>query len=306
MILPKTTAVVVTYHSADTIGACLDGLKPAHHAGLLEAVVVDNDSQDETAEIVRRDHGWAQLVETGQNLGYGRGCNRGLAVADTPYVLFMNPDVTLSEGSLRAMLGFIQAHPQVGMTAPAIERERGGLQDAGPLPTPASILRAAAGVTAARDARRLIEPGSPAFQSPWLCGAIMLCRKAAVDRIAGFDPRFFLYFEETDLCLRLARAGYELWAVGEAVATHAGNSSARKVDPELEDGDCLSEHFYRSRYYYLVKHHGWLAATVAEFGELLLGGVRDVARRLRGKGNRSVLRQRLQGPAFCLPKRVVP
>jgi hypothetical protein len=94
-----------------------------------------------------------------------------------------------------------------------------------------------------------------------------------------------------------------VWAVGTAVAEHASNASARKVDPHLPDGGCLSEHFYRSRYYYLVKHHGWVSATLFEIAELGVKAARDGTRWLlrRRPGE---LADRLRGPVLRLPGEV--
>src|SRR5262249_51190755 len=93
---PRVTAILVTYRSAADVGAALDALKPAHAAGAIDVIVVDNRSTDDTVAIVRRDHPWATLVESPVNLGYGRGLNVGLSRAATEYVLFMNPDAVIA------------------------------------------------------------------------------------------------------------------------------------------------------------------------------------------------------------------
>lgn len=298
----RITTIIVTYRSEDTIGDCLAAQRPAHDAGLLDAVVVENDSGDRTPEIVRRDHPWATLVETGANLGYGRGCNAGLPHVQTEYLAFMNSDVAFGVDAVRALLDFMDAHPAAGICGPAIERAAGDYQTIVPLPTPGRLVREALGRRG--PAPQPILPDSAPQRTDWVCGALLICRTALVQRLGGFDPRFFLYFEETDLCVRAAAAGAELWAVGSAVAHHASNASARKVDPSLADGGCLSEHFYRSRYYYLAKHHGWLPATLAEVTELVVKGARDVARRLTGRVRPSELAARLRGPVLRFPARV--
>ena len=131
-----------------------------------------------------------------------------------------------------------------------------------------------------------------------------MARKELLDRLGGFDPRFFLYFEETDLCRRAAAAGAELWAVGTAVARHASNSSARMVRPGLQDGGCLSEHYFRSRFYYLVKYHGWIAAALTDLAEVIFGGAYDLARIILRRPPKGDLRSRTSAPLLRLPQRV--
>ncbi len=302
----KTTAVIVTYNSDDTIAANLTAFKTAHDAGLISVIVVDNDSQDETATLVRRDFPWAQLIESRTNLGYGRGLNLGFDHVDTPYVIFMNPDAVLPCEALKVLLDFMEAHPQAGMIGPSILRRNGAYQEAGGLLKPSAILRSAAGFSGNPPHRKSIQPDAAPFETDWLCGALLFARTELIRKIGAFDPRFFLYFEETDLCVRVRAAGAQLWAVGQANAFHASNASARKVRPELETGGCLEEHFYASRFYYLWKHHGVLSALLAESGEVLLLGVRDAVRTVLRRGNRGeALRNRLKGPLFAVPKKVL-
>ena len=293
---PRITAVVVTYKSARVVGAALTSLRRSHERGLLECIVVDNLSTDETVEIVRREHPWAHLIPTGKNLGYGRGCNVGLAETTTPYVMFMNPDATIEPDHVERLRAFLEARPAVGMVAPALT---GGseLQIAGGLASPRTIMIQATGRRL--KSRRPIVPGQPAFQADWLCGALFMMRTDVVRRFGGFDPRFFLYFEETDLCRRVLKEGLELWAVGEAVAHHEGGASAVQEREGMFAG-CISEHYFRSRYYYLRKHWGLAVATVTELTEVALVAMRWVARRVAGRGA-SYLTSHLRRPILRLP-----
>jgi GT2 family glycosyltransferase len=184
----------------------------------------------------------------------------------------------------------------VGLVAPAIQ-EGEHVQEAGALTTPATILRQALGLRLRE--RRRIRPGEAPFATDWLCGALLLGRTGQLRELGGFDPRFFLYFEETDLCRRMLRRGLELWAVGEAVAVHEGGGSTARSRVDLVGG-CIPEHFFRSRYYYLVKHWSRLIAVPTELAELTVLGVRWVLRRLRGR-HVDDLRVRLRRPILRLP-----
>jgi GT2 family glycosyltransferase len=168
--------------------------------------------------------------------------------------------------------------------------------------TPWSLVASAAGIPRAATKKRPVRSGEAPFRTDWLCGAIMLVKSEAFRAVGGFDPRFFLYFEETDLCRRLYTAGWELWAVGAATATHLAGASARQVDAGLEVGTCLSDHYFRSRYYYLAKHYGRLAAAVSETGELVAKGSRDLLRAVLQKPAKHELKNRLKAPVLPGPR----
>lgn len=300
---PAVTVVIVTYESEDTIEAALAAGKAAYDSGLARYVVVDNDSTDGTVALVRERHPWVTLIENGTNVGFARGCNVGARDAPTPYVLLLNPDAAMELDATETLVKFMDEHPRAAITAPAVIRGNGEFQNAGGLPTPWRVLKAAAGFSAFPE-RTPIEPGSKPFQTDWVCGAVLMARQEVWHELDGFDPRFFLYFDETDLCRRVLDRGLEIWAVGKAVARHASNASARKVQPELSTGGCLVDHYYPSRFYYIVKHHGWLAGLVAEAGELALVASRDFIRKLVRGASKRGLSARLRAPIFRFPAKV--
>lgn len=260
---PNVTAVIVTYQSRETIGAALDALREAHDAGLADAVVVDNASTDGTADYVAEQYPWMTLTRSDENLGYGRGCNKGFEHVATEYVLVMNPDAIINAEALANLVQFMVQTPQAGLAGPAIIESEKSIQAAGLMTTPMTLFQVGMGRNVQYPDRSPIEPGGQPFRTNWICGAAMLIRSDLFRALDGFDPRFFLYFEETDLCRRATDHGAEIWAVGNAVARHIGGASAQSTG-ESTDASCISEHFYRSRFYYLVKHFGWVRAVTAE------------------------------------------
>lgn len=308
MATPPVTSVTVTYKSGPTIGPCLRAAHEAHQRGLLDCVVVDNASPDNTAQIVEREHPWVHLVRSPGNIGFGRGNNLGFESVKSPLLLLLNPDAQMDVESLQQMIRFFDEHPRAGIAGPAIVGDDGHLQSAGHLPSPFGLVRAASGIGASHPGRRPIEPGGAPFQTDWISGAVLMIRSELFRSLGGFDPRFFLYFEETDLCRRAGNHGAELWAVGQAIARHVGGASSAgenvrdsdapvrpaasgKPEPVRYDG-CIAEHYFASRYYYLVKHHGLVAAAATEIAEaailwakyarlLLLGRGRDCPPKLK-------------------------
>ena len=280
---PCVTVVIVAYNSRAVISHAIDSAKQSRDAGIVEeCLVIDNNSSDDTVEVIRRVHPWCTVIESGENLGFGRANNIGIRRARTPYVLLLNPDAALDTAALERLVAFLAAHPRAGAAAPAIRQSDGRWQFAGDLLRPRDVVLEAMGHSRALERRRTIRAGEPPFQTTWLCGAVALVRKSLLDAIGGFDPRYFLYFEETDLWRRALNAGWQLWAVGEAVAWHSQGGSAKADGRRLYQG-CIAEHFFRSRVEYLCAHFGWRKAAAAELVELALMAARAAAHAVRGR-----------------------
>lgn len=301
MAKPSTTVVSVTYNARKTIAALLDAIKPAHDSGEVVVVVADNQSADGTEDFVRDNYDWVEVVQNGGNLGFAKGCNAGFAHVQTEYVLFLNPDAELAPDALRTMLDFMAANPRCGLAGPAMLYPGGQRQAAGMMLTPLGIIKAAAGLgLAAYPTRREIDPGGQPFETNWVCGACMLLPTAVYREVGMMDERFFLYFEETDLCRKVVDHGYEIWALGEAVIGHEGGASAKDTGRKLNEG-CIAEFFFASRYYYMSKNFGPAPAVASELGELALLAGRTAFDRVRRR-DRNLLRERLEGPVLRPPK----
>lgn len=298
---PQVTAVIVTYQSRETVGAALDALQEAYAASFANAVVVDNASTDGTGDFVAERYPWVTLVRSNENLGYGRGCNLGFQHVGTPYVLVMNPDAVVGFAALRTLVTFMEERDRVGMCGPAVKEQSGALQPSGALPAPWKVIvKPLLPGWACRRQRHVI-PGEPPVRTDWLCGSILLLRTRVIEQLGGFDPRFFLYFEESDLCRRTQQAGWEIWTVGVAVCEHVNAASAKRTNEPMIWGT-LSEHYFKSRFYYMFKHHGPAWAIAAETGELLSMLGRTGLEIVRGR-KYPHLGPRLRAPIFRFPSR---
>jgi N-acetylglucosaminyl-diphospho-decaprenol L-rhamnosyltransferase len=299
------TAIVVTYQSMRTVGGTLAAARRCYDQGLLNMVLVDNGSTDATPELLSREADWARVILTGHNNGFGRGCNIGLEHVTSPYTVFINPDAMVEPDALRTMLEFMEKHPMAGIVGPAIvEGEPGGatiLQDTGRRPTAWTIVRNSMPLVGYLSLSWDIVPGSAPTRTGWVCGAVLMIRTDLARRLNGFDPRFFLYWEEMDLCKRAEEAGWEVWAIGAAVAHHVGGASS--IEDETRINGCVAEHYFQSRYYYLAKHEGRFAAILAEMVDFLMTGMRALVDLARGRGLRR-LRPRLRAPLFSEPAKI--
>ena len=294
---PRTTIVIVTYHSKGVVDQALDALKPVVEAGGAACILVDNASSDGTPEHVASHYPWVRLLAGTNNLGFGRGCNAGLARAATEFVLFLTPDAVIDHAALLRLEAFLDENPDAGLVAPAIENGQGGCQPVRSLPTPFGIVAEEGGFGPSPETP--VWPGSDPFRAEWVCGAALMGRRRLLDDLGGFDPHFFLYYEETDLCLRAGQAGAEVWVVPKAIAHHTGGASAERTDARLWSG-CIAEHYFESRHYYMKKHYGWSRATAAALLEICVMSVRTWRNRLRGRPS-DRLRCRLKAPILRVP-----
>ena len=228
------TVSIVTYNSADCIAGCVESV--LSQSGVeSEVVIVDNASRDDTLERVKPFASRVALLPNRENVGFGRAHNQAWKRARGRFLLALNPDAWLSRSdSLRMLVDEMDRHPAWGLATPHIAGHDGPpFQESYP-------------------GQRHLRQALPALpgQIAWVLGASMFLRGEAFDRIRGFDEAFFLYSEETDLCLRLRQAGFEIGYVPRVSVGHQGGAS-EKTSPPYE----VWQRKQRSVYRFFAKHY---------------------------------------------------
>ena len=249
--------VVVTYSPGESLPAFLTSLQTATTAAC-DVVLADNGSDDGVPQAAVGQQvrgGSVRLLETGGNLGYGKAANLGASGADGDWLVVANPDVEWTPGSLDALLAAGERWPDAGCLGPAIRTPDGRLY-----PSARAFPSLGRGIGHAllgpfwpgnpwtRSYRA--EQGSP-VEGPtgWLSGSCMLLRREAFEAVGGFDPSYFMYCEDMDLCRRLADAGWRNVHVPSAVITHTGGHATSRAA-----GAMLREH-HRALYRYLSRQY---------------------------------------------------
>jgi GT2 family glycosyltransferase len=234
------TVVCVTYKSHALIEHLAEVLAPFEHV-----VIVDNASGDGTVGAVRRHLPHAMLVERAENGGFGTGNNDAMRHVRTPYALLLNPDCSLEMPDLLTLLATLQRYPTAGVVAPQSWLADGSAQMCFRQAFYEPRLRSPYGVP------------DGTCSAKWLHGCCLLVRTEAYNAIGGFDERFFLYYEDDDLCLRLRQAGFDCLFEPAANAQHIGGASST---PSWKTSFSKHYHYARSRHLAIRKYLGIGAA----------------------------------------------
>lgn len=246
---------VVSFNTREHLRVCL---RSARADGAAELVVADNGSLDGSAEMVRWEFPEARLLVDPSNPGYGAAANRAIAATTTPYALLLNADTRLDPGALRSLVAYLDAHPEVAIAGPRLTGADGALQPScrpflGTIQlafekTPLGPLLARLPMVGDRLLLHHWRHDRPRAV-PWVLGAALAIRRLAFDAVGGFDPAFFLYAEEVDLCYRLAAAGWETHFTPAATVLHEGGASTGACRPEMEACRVASARLFYRRHY---------------------------------------------------------
>lgn len=247
--------VTVTYSSGRSLSALLDSVAGSTRRPV-QVVLADNGSTDGSVETAASRTG-VQLLRTGSNLGYGAAANAGVAVLGSAvsWILVVNPDVVLGPGSIDALLAVADRYPTAAAFGPLITTTDGVVY-----PSARQLPSVTSGIGHAMFGwwwpanpwtRRYRQDNTAPVErvAGWLSGSCLLLRRTAFDEIGGFDPGYFMYFEDVDLGYRLARAGWSSVYCPSSRVTHEGGHSTEKVAAAMADAHHRSAYRYLSRRY---------------------------------------------------------
>jgi N-acetylglucosaminyl-diphospho-decaprenol L-rhamnosyltransferase len=231
---PSWAAVVVNYNAGDLLLACVRSILADDSAGRPEVVVVDNDSTDGSPALLAGAQPEVAVIAAGNNLGYARAANLGIAATRAPVVAVLNPDTLLRPGTAGAMLARLTAEPEVGAAGPQLRNPDGTVYPSAR--TVPSVLDAVghglllfvwpANPFTDRYRQTGADPAHPR-DVDWVSGAAVWLRRRALDAVGGWDERYFMYVEDVDLCWRLGRAGWRVVYEPSGVVDHlVGGSTA--------------------------------------------------------------------------------
>lgn len=293
--------VIVNYNTREDLARCLDSIAASDGRYAYEAVVVDNGSQDGSAEMVRQRYPWARLIASERNGGYAYANNLGLRLlgygvqgeATPRYALLLNPDTILPPNALDTMIAYLDAHPQVGVAGPRLVRRDGSLDRAcrRGFPTPSVSFYHLAGLSK-------LFPHSPRFgrynmtyldehvetEVDAVVGAFMLMRSEALEQAGLLDESFFMYGEDLDLCYRIKQRGWQIRYVPQVTVLHIKGASSRKnsLQATMAFYDAMKifhDKHYRAKTCFVVNWAVDLGVALLRAKALLINRLRPPERR---------------------------
>ncbi len=229
--MAKLAVIVVSTNEATWLKPCLETVFGHAGSAELDVIVADNESTDGTTDLVRREFPSARVVSCA-NRGFGHANNRGYMATDAPYILFLNPDTQVLDGTFGDLVAEMVRRPEVGVIGVKQVAADGQLH-----PTVRrfpSVGRTFADALGERLSKRFSWEGEreldmSAYEREthcdWVSGSFILARREALDSAGIFDERFFVYSEEVDLCLRIKRAGWRVVHLPSmTIVHHAGKA----------------------------------------------------------------------------------
>lgn len=248
----RVAAVVVDWNGAELTRTCLRALGDVRHDGPLDVVLVDNGSADPAALAALADPPRVRVVRLPRNAGFGAGSNAGIRAAldaGAEWIWLLNNDAEPEPGALAAMLAEGGADPMIGAVGSILDESvPGGSR---------TLVYGGGRVGFASGLPRHHESPVPIERIDYLCAASLLVRVDALARIGLFDERFFLYWEDADLCFRLRDAGFRLAVAARATVRHRAHATQALASPGWD------RHFTRSAVLFFRKHAARPALPIA-------------------------------------------
>jgi N-acetylglucosaminyl-diphospho-decaprenol L-rhamnosyltransferase len=250
----KFSVVIVNYASWPLTLRCVRSLYATGYEDF-EVAIVDND-RPEPPELPHP----ARLIRNEENLGFARACNRGISTSSGEMVVLVNPDALVEKGFFRRVEAFLEENPAVGVAGPRVLDANGRVQLSArrELSMISGLLGRTSLLTRLFPSSTLVKKQFPAVtqltgptEVDWVSGACMVVRRRALDEVGLLDERFFMYFEDADLCRRVREAGWSVYYLPEIEVTHQAGGSTRSRPRAIWD-------LHRSAYLYHRKHgvHG--------------------------------------------------
>ncbi|MEZ6194185.1 MAG: glycosyltransferase family 2 protein [Planctomycetota bacterium] len=281
MTAPDLSIVMLSWNTEELTCAALEALARGREGSplALEVIVIDNASADGSVEAVRTRFPWVRLYRNEENLGYARGVNQGLELATGRYLCLLGSDTEVRPGTFERMIGFLEEHEEVGGVAPRLVNPDGSPQRAC-MRFP--DLRVALWYDTWLEERwpknRVLDrynyrdwshdADARVDQPPGTC---FLVRREVYDEIGPMDRRLWLFFNDVDWCLRMRKAGWEIWYLheGTEVLHHLGASTSRFAHFPFE--------WHKNRLQFYRKHYH-VAGVVLVKAAILYVGLREIRR----------------------------
>lgn len=239
--MKDVSVILVSYKTRDITLNCINSILDKTRDLDYEIILVDNDSRDGTVEAVMNSFPQVVIIESGSNLGFAGGCNLGSRYASGKYLLFLNTDTILIENSIKVMFDFMEGNPEYGVIGVVlVDKDDNFVQSWGDFfPVKVGITEYILKPFLPRSLKNKFSFKGKKYKDfvrdffgsqrvvrvDYIIGADMFIRRDIFEKVGGFDDRFFMYFEEADLQIRVLRSGYKIGLLGETRIIHLESGS---------------------------------------------------------------------------------
>ncbi len=262
---PDVSVIIVSFNVRDLLQKCLGSLiKAADHVNH-EIIVVDNGSSDDTSEFVPKHYPDVKFIKSKKNVGFGAANNIGFQHAHGRYYVLLNTDAFLHSGALQKAIKHMNTNPKVGIGGAKILGKDGLFQPSARMfPSVINKFLILSGLAKRYSNSHFFGRSDRTWASPeeaanvdWVPASFSIIRPKILQEVGVFDERFFLYYEEVDLCRRVKAAGYHVYYWPDIVVTHIGGETCKRVKNQVfsKDGSQLTQCNLNSTYLYFRKHH---------------------------------------------------
>ena len=264
--------IIVSFNTREVLRESLQSVERERGGYQIEIFVVDNDSKDGSVEMVQAEFPEVRVLRSEVNLGFGAANNVALELAQGRYIVLLNSDAFLLPDSLRLSVEHMDRDQKAGLAGGRLVGRDQSLQPSARMfPSILSDFLVLTGLAHKFPRSRFFGSFDRTWADPmqdaevdWVPGAFSIIRSEALRKVGFFDPEFFLYSEEVDLCRRIQQAGYKIMYWPDIVVIHVGGESSRQIKTlEMSSsGAQLIRWRMRSTLLYYRKHHGfhaWLA-----------------------------------------------
>ncbi|HUI31704.1 MAG TPA: glycosyltransferase [Candidatus Acidoferrales bacterium] len=257
--MTKVSVIIVSYNVREFLENLLASLRHSLVGLDSEIIVVDNSSDDDTVEFVKRDFPEAKIIENRTNVGFGKANNQGAKIAKGEYLLIINPDAVVQEDTVKEMIDFMAAHPEAGAASCKVLNADGTLQKScrRGFPTPWVAFTRISGLSILFPRTKTFGKYNLTYLDPEkvhevdaIGGSFMFIPRRVFLEVGGFDEAYFMYGEDIDLCYKIKQAGYKVYYTPQTTAIHFKGESTRRssINQTYE--------FYRAMNVFVEKRYG--------------------------------------------------
>lgn len=244
----KLSVVILNYNVRYFLEQCILSVQKAIENLEAEIIVIDNDSKDDSCEMVRRNFPEITLVENKENVGFSKANNQAVAVAKGEYICILNPDTAVAEDTFQQAIKYAESVENIGALGVYLMDGTGNFlpESKRNLPTPKVSLFKLSGFSNKYYANTISETAKG--EVAVLVGAFMLLKKSIYNEVGGFDEDYFMYGEDIDFSYKITQAGYKNHYLGSTTVLHYKGESTKKDDIYFERFYGAMQIFYRKHF----------------------------------------------------------